>query len=290
MRTMFWIKRLATIIGVAPAISAQAQPLAPRPSLEAITPLPASASSNVDFQISLGTGQFPVLEMPVMRNSAARVDGSTSAQDFSQTTGPLIDLKLGWTSKLSIIPYSFSAGAQRVSSSPGGTNPTPASYTRLSAEAASIASFESTGTSVIPAIEARRNMYRNVDSGHYFDAVLLKSSIEQTIAAGVHVNASAGFAPWTTFGVLQNSDRGRSGALKDTDASLTEIGSKIIWTPQDSTSFHLNVSQEMVSVKMKNENGYREYGLPVAELENTLTPKSYNLTVRQISLGTTKRF
>jgi hypothetical protein len=267
-----------------------AQPLAPRPDFKSTKSAPASSSNNVNFQLSLGTGQFPVLEMPVMRNSDARVDGSTNARDFSQTNGALLDLKLGWMSKSSAIPYSLTAGAQRMSATPGGVSPTPATYARLSAEAASIVSFDSTGTSIVPAIETRRDMYRNVDSGHYIDAILLKSSVEQTVSNTIRVNANAGIAPWTSFGVLQNSDRGRSGALKDTTASMSEIGSKVIWTPEETTSFHFGVSQEMVSVRMNSESGYRDYGLPVANQDNTSSAKAYDLTVRQVTLGTTKRF
>ncbi len=272
------------------SVSALAQPLAPRPDFESTKSAPASSPSNINFQLSLGTGQFPVLEMPVMRDSEARVDGSTNAQDSSQTSGALLDLKLGWTSKSSVIPYSLTAGAQRMSAAPGAVTPTPATYTRISAEGASLIYFESTGTSLIPALEARRDMYRNVDSGHYIDAILLKSSVEQIVSSKVRVNANAGIAPWTGFGILQNSDRGRSGALKDTTSSMSEIGSKVIWTPEETTSFHLGVSQEMVSVKINSEDGYRDYGLPVANQDSPSSAKSYNLTVRQITLGTTKRF
>jgi len=290
MKILPWIKSGISILGITSAAAIQAQPLAPRPNFESSKTASASSSSNVDFQLSLGTGQFPVLEMPVMRDSEERVDGSTNAQDFSQTNGALLDLKLGWASKTSAIPYSLTAGAQRMSSTPGGVSPTPATYTRLSAEAASIVSFESTGTSVIPALETRRDMYRNVDSGHYIDAILIKTAVEQPISKSIRVNANAGIAPWTSFGVLQNSDRGRSGALKDTTASMSEIGSKVIWTPEETTSFHLGVSQEMVSVRMNSESGYRDYGLPVANQDNANSAKAYDLTVRQVTLGTTKRF
>jgi hypothetical protein len=283
------------------ASTSQAQPLAqsaqqspgaaPRPVNSTITSkYKPSGPSHVALDMSIGTGQYPVLEMPIMENSTDRVDGSNAVEDQSNNQGILLNLKLGWRQKTALVPYSVIVGAQRLSSAPGAAAQTPSSYARLNIETALHFDVTSTGTSLSPSLEARRSMYRNVDTGHYVDAVVLGSGIEQKVFDKFNVGLSAGIAPWTRFGVLQNSDFGKSGALDQTTATLSEFASRLTWTPEPETSFYVGFSQESVTVKMNSTNGYRSYGIPAAPMDVDQPQKIYNLTVRQMSIGTSKRF
>ena len=249
-------------------------------------------SSRTLFELSAGTGEYPILAMPVLSQGETRADGSTSESDLQVNHGALLGLNIGRSIPTSFAKYSVNLGVERVASAPGGGLPTPSSYVRLHAQAG--AGFDLgtdfLGLFVSPAVEARRSMYRNVESGHYIDAIILKSSLEKRLWSDGLVSMTGGYAPITRFGLLRNSDLGKSGALSDTTSSLWDVGTRLTWSPDQSTSFHVAVSQESVTAKLNSSDGYKSYGLPVAPFSKRAPNRVYDLTTRQIAIGTTKIF
>lgn len=250
----------------------------------------SGTASQTVLQISAGTGEYPIIEMPILSQGGIRADGSSSEQDIKTNRGILLNLNLGRSLPTNIAQYAIQLGFQRIASAPGGGLPTPSSYMRLNAEAEARFDIRSLGVAMTPALEARRSMYRNVESGHYMDALLVKTSIERNVTDETAVDFSIGYAPLTRFGLLRTSDLGNSGALADTTSSLMEFGGQIKWTPIQSTSFFMALTQESAIAKLASSDGYRSYGLDVAPYPDDRPIQVYDLTTRQLSIGTVKRF
>ena len=273
--------------------SAMAQPPANMtpPDLRSKNSNPAQNKNlPLSFDLSMGTASYPILELPLAKDSDVRVDGSADKEDLRLNSGALMALRFTWNSPTSYLPFYISAGGQRAASAPGSGIPSPSSYLRLSSDVSTELTLAGAVLSILPGLEARRSMYRNVDSGHYVDAILVKTQVNGHVTSTLDLSVSGGTAPYTRFGVLRNSDSGRSGALASTSASVTETAAKVTWTPEPSTSFHAGLSQESTIAHVKNTSGYRAYGLPVAPSESTDSGRVYNLTVRQLLIGTTKKF
>jgi hypothetical protein len=246
--------------------------------------------SHVTLKMAAGSGRYSTLELPMMPQSNERVDGSETESDVAEINGLLLDLNLGWLQKTSLTPVDIVFGVQQISSAPSSAEPGPSSYARLSATASTQFEMTSTGTSFVPGLQARRSMFRNVDSGHYLDSVLVLTGIDQKLSREFTFGVKGGVTPWTKFGVLQNSDYGKSGVLAQTSAKMKEIGSTLSWTPEPETSFYLGVFQEDILVIMRSMAGYRSFGLPARELDEGESQRTYNLSAREISIGATKRF
>lgn len=255
------------------------------PTKTATRPLP----SHVEFSMAAGSAQYSILEMPRRMDSDDRIDGSSGQEDLTSQKGLLFDLKLGWLQKTALVPVSFFIGGQQVSSSPGSVA-VPSSYARINAGASARFELASTRTAFTPGLGARRSMYRNIDSGHYVDAVLFEGALEQKLISDFSIAVNGGVAPWTKFGMLQNSDYGKSGALAETTAGLSEVGSQLSWNPEPETSIYLGVLQETVLVKMNSMAGYQSYGVAARPLDKSEPQKIYNLSVREFSIGAAKRF
>jgi hypothetical protein len=285
-------KILGTLVLVfsASAAHGQSDEKAPQPDFTASTkastkPLP----SHVEFSMAAGSAQYSVLEMPQRADSNERIDGSLGEQDLTSQKGMLFDLKLGWLQKTAVAPVNFFIGGQQISSSPGSVG-VPSSYARFNAGVLAHFELASTGTTFSPGLEARRSMYRNIDTGHYVDAVLVEGALEQKLVSDCSISVNGGVAPWTKFGVLQNSDYGKSGALAGTSAGLREIGSQLSWNPEPETSIYVGVLEETVSVTMNSTAGYQSYGAAARPLGKDESQKTYNMSVREFSVGASKRF
>ncbi len=257
-----------------------------RLSIERDPPMRVHAA--LDFE--LGLAQYPVLEMPMSRDTNVRVDGSQATEDLLNNQGLIIGIQLSRKDRTGRIPYSLDLGGLRAASPPGGGIPTPSSYVRMFVQASADFPSGLTPLNLIPGIEARRSMYRNVDSGHYVDAILFKGGLSYKISATTIFDIHAGYAPLATFGISQASGNKKSGTLADTKVSVSEFSSGIQWSPEPVISFQAGVSQETTTVTMQDTDGYRAYGLPAADLDESRGAKTYDLTMRQFRFGATRHF
>jgi hypothetical protein len=244
------------------------------------------------FDIALGAADYPILQMPMSSSSGLRIDGSEEEQDLKRNQGAMLNVGLSRNFPTQFANYNLGAGIHRAATIPGGGIPTPASYVRVHANLAANIDLSSQwyGLQMTPELEARRSMYRNVESGHYVDAILLKSSVAKNLTDRWTTVIAGGYAPVTRFGLIQLSQRGPSGALGDSSANMWELSGKLLWSPNHQTTLHVCVAQENVGVKFKSTEGYRAYGLQVAPLGQGFSEKSYDLTTRYLTLGTSKNF
>jgi hypothetical protein len=244
------------------------------------------------FDIAIGASDYPILEMPLSINGELRLDGSSEKQDLKRNQGALLNLALSRTFPTKFANYKLGAGVHRAATVPGGGLPTPSSYVRVHAELSAHVDLSSIWyrLAITPAIEARRSMYRNVESGHYVDGILFKSAIAKNLVDRWQGEFSAGYAPFTRFGLIQPAQSGKSGALADSSANMSEISGKLIWSPNQRTHLHLCAAQESVNVIFNSTDGYSSYGLPVATLDQGFSEKSFNLYTRYLTFGTSKQF
>lgn len=292
--------RLRTIIGniaafafVSSTTFAQPPQNIPHPRLALIKQSQSTENnSHTAFEISAGVGEYPILEMPRTDFGDTRADGSTSATDLKINRGALLDLDLTRIIPTNLARYALNIGMQRLATVPGGGLPTPSSYLRLHADTSASFDLGPAFWNIVatPAVEARRSMYRNVESGHYVDAVLLKQAIEKSFSKKSTIELAGAYAPASRFGLLQDSKVGKSGALADATSQMYEISAKYKWTPETNTSFVLAASQESARVKLESSDGYKYYGLPVAPFTKREPTRLYDLTTRQLTIGTVKRF
>lgn len=249
-----------------------------------------AASSKTSLGLSLGAAEYPIVEMPMMADADTRVDGTTTADDVRVNRGTFIDVSLEWASSTGLLPYILTFHGQRIATAPGAGIPTPASYARLTGSLATQFQFTEHGIYLMPSMEARRSMYRNVETGHYVDAIMLQSEIGASLSDDIKLVFQGGVAPLAKFGLLQGGRSSNSGILPDTSTRLNELGTKVVWNASSSTDFMISASQENATVRVNNIDSYRAYGLPVAAEPDGPSKKVYNLSVRQISLGARKRF
>ena len=249
-----------------------------------------TAPSKTSLGLSLGAAEYPIVEMPLMADAETRVDGTTAADDVRVNRGTLMDVSLEWVSSTGPLPYILTFHGQRIATAPGAGIPTPASYARLTGSLATKFQFHEHGIYLMPSMEARRSMYRNVETGHYVDAILLQSEIGASLSDDIELVVLGGVAPLAKFGILQGGSSSNSGILPDTSTRLNELGTKLVWNASSSTDFMISASQENATVRVNNIDSYRAYGLPVGAEPDQASTKIYNLSVRQISVGARKRF
>jgi hypothetical protein len=258
---------------------------AQRPGLDDTARLVEVTPKAVGLGFFLGVGQYPILSMPMMENSDMRVDGSTTAEDFRVNHGSSFNLELKWQKLDLLYPISISGGWNRIATAPSAGIATPSSYSRLNLELGAKVAFDYLGLSVNPALEARRSMYQNVDSGHYIDTVILRAILSYQMSEKIELRAAYGAAPLTKFGIMQASGQSGSGGLRDSKASLNEWTSTLSYSLSHYSNFLCSVSEENAKVEMDDYEGYLAYGLPVATPEPEQTKKAYALKVRQLTFG-----
>jgi hypothetical protein len=244
------------------------------------------------FDVALGASDYPIFEMPMASSGDLRVDGSRESQDLRRNQGALLNLGLKRSFPTNHALYSLGAGYHRASTVPGSGIPSPSAYVRMYADLTADIDLSSkiSGLHIIPAVEARRSAYRNAESGHYVDGIIMKSGVSKTLSDRWQAQLEAGYAPVTRVGLLQPAYNGKSGALADSSASMSEISGKFEWSADNTASFNICAAQETVHLNFKSYDGYRAYGLPVAPLKQSYSEKSYDLTTRYLLLGTGKKF
>lgn len=244
------------------------------------------------FDIAIGASEYPIFEMPMTESGDIRIDGSNETVDLKKNRGALLNIGIERLFPTKFANYSLGAGYHRASTVPGAGIPSPSAYVRIHADVAASLDLSTAlyGLQLTPAIEARRSAYRNVESGHYVDGILIKSSISKTISDQWDGQLAGGYAPMTRVGLIQPSNNGKSGALADSSASMSEMSAKLSWSPDSTSNFNICAAQESVRVRFSSTNGYRAYGLPVAPLERSYSEKSYDLTTRYILIGTGRKF
>jgi hypothetical protein len=262
----------------------------PRPGLDDTTHPTEVTPKTVAIGFSLGVGQYPILSMPMMENSDMRVDGSIHADDFRVNRGSSFNLELTWQKSDSRYPLNISGGWTRIATSPSAGIATPSSYSRLNLELGTRVAFNDLGLSLSPALEARRSLYQNVDSGHYMDSVILRAMLAYQLSEKLELSAAHGVAPLTKFGIMQAPGQSGSGGLQDARATLNEIKSTLSYSVSQHSKFLCSVSEENAKVEMDNYEGYLAYGLPVATPEPGQTKKTYALKVRQLKFGAVTLF
>jgi hypothetical protein len=272
------------------SVSAQPPMNVPRPGIDD-EPSPMKTSPKaVAIGFSLGVGQYPILSMPMMDNSDMRVDGSTHAEDFRVNRGSSFNLELKWQKSDLRYPINISGSWNRLATTPSAGIATPSSYSRLNLELGTKVSFEDQGLSMSPAIEARRSMYQNVDSGHYIDAVILRAMIAYPLSDKIELSAAYGTAPLTKFGIMQATRQNGSGSLQDAKATLNELQSTLSYSVSNHSKLLCSASEENAHVEIDGYEGYLAYGLPVATPEPDQTKKTYSLRVRQLTFGAVTLF
>ena len=287
MRTHFYIAIL--VFALPGFLQAQPPSYIPKPDFTAEKSTSRDHHSQVSLGLSVGAGQYPIVSMPMMENGSSRVDGSRYSEDVRINRGASFNLNLSWQSKEAAYPVKLSGNWQRIATSPGAGLVTPASYSRLGLDLSTELPLNSQVV-LIPALEARRSMYLNVDSGHFVDTISLKAALRSQIYNHLAVGVSYGLAPWAKFGVLQSGYSSESGTLKGSNARMSEIATTLNWNLSPSTDLTLTAAEENATVHLDNSDGYLAYGLPVATTPEFNGKKTYRLSVRHVSLGTVKKF
>lgn len=255
------------------------------------------SSTGLSLDIAAGFGFFQDLQAPTSANATPsnrnlRVDGTVAQNDSSSQNGPLLSSRLGWAQPRAELAQPF-AGllAQRISNLATATEGSPsASYVRLAVDGGVRWSMSPT-LSLLTGTEIRRSIFRNTDSGHYIDSVMLRGGAEQRWTAWV-LNASVAFAPMSRFGYMQASDAGPSGTLANTKSTLYEWTALAAWRPAADADLFVSVSQENVSADMADVAAYRSLGLNVADNDDRFetSQRSYRLTTTAVTVGAVRRF
>lgn len=281
------LKLILSMLALLTTTTVWAQPptSVPRPGLDDTTRPAEVTPKTVAIGFSLGVGQYPILSMPMMENSDMRVDGSIHADDFRVNRGSSFNLELKWQKSDLRYPVDISGAWNRIATSPSAGIATPSSYSRLNLELGTKVAFNDLGLSLSPALEARRSMYQNVDSGHYIDTVILRAMLAYQLSEKLQLSLAFGAAPLTKFGIMQAPGQSGSGGLEDAKATLNETKSTLAYSVSRHSKFLCSVSEENAKVELDNYEGYLAYGLPVATPEPGQTKKTYSLKVRQLMFG-----
>lgn len=269
---------------------AWAQPPADMEEPQVIHEAAQNSATGFGIGFLLGVGDYPILSMPMMESSAGRVDGSQLLDDVRSNRGSLLGLNLNWRSDQDVYPVTVTGNWLRVATAPGTGIPTPASYSRLSLNLASSLRTGIQSLTVEPGVEARRSMYLNVDSGHYIDSIHLMTKLVSKPKKDLAISLYYSFAPWSKFGLLQGSNTEGSGVLPGSRARVEDLGSSLTWSTRGQTDVVVAFVNERSSVSLDDTGGYTAYGLPVTSDPKLSGPKKFQLNVRQVLIGTQKRF
>jgi len=283
-RTIFFLSLILT------PSTAWAQPPSHIPEPQLVRRVTSSGNSEVGLGFFLGAGDYPIISMPLMENVDGRVDGSQFQDDVRHNRGSSLGLNLNWRSKKNSYPISVAGQWLRVATAPGTGIPTPASYSRLSLELSSSLGTGLPYITIEPAAEARRSMYLNVDSGHYIDSIHLKTKLVSRLRANLTLDVFYSYAPWTKFGLLQSDNSAASGALSGATTTVNEFGTSLTWSTNGHTDLILAFANERSIVDLDGTEGYMAYGLPVTSDPTLNGPRNFQLNMRQVVIGTQKRF
>ena len=195
----------------------------PRPERVIITRPSAAKPSGLTLDIDVGAGQFPDLQAPAAITGDRRVDGTTLVQDSSQHKGAMLGAWLGLNSVHSLGSSYVRGGGFRIGSEATNNNKTVATYGRLALIGGSQWDAKTLwhGFNIITEAEVRRSMFRNIDTGHYADSVLVRGGFKQSFGT-VAVSTTGAYAPVTNFGYNQGISSSSSGTLADTSAKVSE--------------------------------------------------------------------
>lgn len=269
---------------------AWAQPPADIPEPQIIRESVPNTPSGFGIGFLLGAGDYPILSMPMMESVPGRVDGSQFLDDVRSNRGSSLGLNLNWRSDQYAYPVIVTGNWLRVATAPGLGIPTPASYSRLSLNLASSLGTGVQSLSVEPGVEARRSMYLNVDSGHYIDSIHLMTKLVAKPKKDLAISLYYSLAPWSKFGLLQGANTDGSGVLAGSRVKVEDFGSSLTWSTLGQTDVIVAFVNERSSVSLDNTGGYTAYGLPVTSDPTLSGPKKFQLNVRQVLIGTQKRF
>lgn len=242
------------------------------------------------FDVGTGVGRYQDIQAPLASNGdgVGRVDGSKTLIDSSNHTAPILSGRLGWSSDSEYGRQFIALSGMRMSAMPStDRNAVGSSYVRMALDGGADWNLGD-GLSVLSAVELRRSMYRNTDSGHYIDAILLRTGLNQRYG-NFMLGANAGVAPMTQFGYTQHN--GTSGGLQATSSSLYEWGTTVSWSPLRDATLFIGLSQENVTADMSNVKAYRNLGLNVAGDDDSSEPdRHYRLSTTALTFGATRRF
>lgn len=250
----------------------------------------AATPLGITLDVATGIGRYQDIQAPLASNGLGigRVDGSTTRLDSSSHTAPLLSARLGWAADSEYGRQFVGFGGTRMSAlSSNDPNAAGTSYARLGLDGGADWTVGD-GLSVLSAVELRRSMYRNTDSGHYIDAVMLRAGLTQRFDR-YSLGAAIAAAPITQFGYMQRS--GTSGGLQSTSSSLYEWSAQAAWAPMSDAKIFAGVSQELVSADMSHVRAYRNLGLNVADDDaDTTTDRHYRLATTSFTIGASRRF
>lgn len=250
----------------------------------------ATSPLGITLDVATGIGRYQDIQAPLANNGLGigRVDGSTTRLDSSSHTAPLLSARLGWASESEDGRQFVGFTGTRMSAlSSSDPNAAGTSYARLALDGGADWTVDN-GLSVLSAVELRRSMFRNTDSGHYIDAVMLRAGLTQRFDR-YSLGAAIAAAPITQFGYMQRA--GTSGGLQATSSSLYEWSTNAAWTPMSDATIFTGVSQEIVSADMSHVRAYRNLGLNVADEDDSAAlDRHYRLATTSFTIGASRRF
>jgi hypothetical protein len=261
------------------------EPVAPRYGSE----LQATRSSPSGIQIQAlgGIGTFQDIQPPLASSGDTRVDGTVTPEDSSNHAGMSLGARLGYQPRHSFGEGILAIGVVKASSnSPLGS--LGSSYLRMNVEGGSKWKLLPQ-TYFVTSSELRRTMFRNTDSGHYLDAVLIRTGVEQSLGS-FRLHGLFAFAPVTQFGYMQTANNGSSGSLSGTRSSLVDWSAKISWLASSEAELFTQIAEESITADISDIRAYNALGLKVADESMTPQSRDYRLATRIISVGATRKF
>ena len=250
----------------------------------------ATKPLGITLDVATGVGRYQDIQAPLASNGLGigRVDGSTTRVDSSNHTAPLLSARLGWAADSEYGRQFIGFGGTRMSAlSSNDPNAAGSSYARLALDGGADWNVGN-GMSVLSAVEFRRSMFRNTDSGHYIDAAMLRAGLTQRFEH-YSLGANVAAAPITQFGYMQRA--GTSGGLRTSSSSLYEWSTTAAWSPMRDATIFTGISQEIVSADMNNVGSYRSLGLNVADDGDTApVDRHYRLSTTSFTIGASRRF
>ncbi len=248
----------------------------------------ATQPTGLTLDVGTGMGRYQDLQPP-MSTGEGRVDGSKTVYDSSPHTGPLLSGRFGWNHLNNFGRQYVGLNGMRMSAIPSSDiTSRGSSYARISLDGGADWVIAN-GLSVLSSGELRRSMFRNTDSGHYIDSIILRTGLTQNIS-NYSLSATVGAAPLTQFGYMQHSDTGSSGGLAATASSLYEWSLAAAWAPMRDASLSIGHRHEVVAADVSNIRAYRNLGLNVADEPNQPSTRHYRLSTMSLTIGAKRLF
>lgn len=248
----------------------------------------ATKPVGLSLDVGAGIGRYQDLQPPMSASGAGRVDGSKTVYDSSPHTGPLLSGRLGWAHQNTYGQQFIGLNGMRMSAMPSSdVTARGSSYARMSLDGGADWLIAN-GVSVLSGMELRRSMFRNTDSGHYVDSVILRTGISKN-TPNYSLAATAGAAPITQFGYMQQASTGTSGGLATTSTSLYEWNTTATWLPVRDAALFVGIGEEVVSARVSDVRVYRNLGLDVAD-ESETSIRDYRLSTVAFTIGAKRLF